>query len=384
VENHRHRLTFDRETGGIRSWYDRSLKREWVDAGAGLSMGDFVRETVAEQAHPDPRRLLWTGSGSPVRGSERGWRGDWRARRHRPEEVVRHVVRRLPTGTEVLQQARVSGLPGLVARRTYLPDEADHILLEAWWDMGLTAHPEATYLAFPFDIPDAAFRFDVGGVGVRPGADQIPGSAADYFTVQRWVALSGEDGGVLVATPDNPMIQIGGFHFGRGEREPRPPERALLLGWVTNNYWETNFRAHQPGRVTARYALLPHAGAFDEAAAHRFGAEVAVAPVFQTMQEPPAGGASWPARGSWLRLPEPPLLVVGLRPADGDGAVLVRLWNAADADGEAELGSGLLRIAAAEACDLFGRPSGALPVRDGAVLVPVGARRLAAVRLALR
>jgi alpha-mannosidase len=383
VENHRHRLTFDRETGGIRSWWDKSLGREWVDAGAGLPLFGFVYETVADGRHPAPRRLLWTGSGSPVRGGERGWQGDWRARRLGPEGVVRHTVRRLPSGTEVLQYCKAPGVAGLVAQRTYLPDEADYLLFEAWWEMGLGTHPEATYLAFPFALPDPEARVDIGGQAVRPGRDQLPGAAYDYFTVQRWVALSGAGAGVIVATPDNPMVQLGGFHFGRGERAFRPLERALLLGWVTNNYWETNFRAHQPGRVTARYAVLPFAGELDEAAAHRFGAEMAQAPLFQTLQEPPCAPVL-PERGSWLRLPEPPVLVLGLQPGREEGTALLRLWNASDGPRQAEVGSALLTVASAAVCDVFGGPLQALPVQDGAVTVTLPPRRQQTLRLELR
>jgi len=383
VENHRHRLTFDRETGGIRSWYDKALRREWVDGGADLPMFGFVHETVADAAHPSPRRLMWTGSGSPTRGAERGWKGDWRARRSGSEAVVRHVVRRLPTGVEVLQYLKAPGAVGLVAQRTYLPDEADHVRFEAWWEMGPNTRPEATYLAFPFDLPSVTARLDLGGQAVQPGRDQIPGSVYDYFTVQRWVALSGTDAGVIVATPDNPMVQFGGFHFGRGEREFQPLERALLLGWVTNNYWETNFRAHQPGRVTARYCVLPHAGPFDETAAHRFGAQMAAPAVFQTLKEPGSAPAL-PARGAWLRLPEPPVLVVGMQPATDGTAALVRLWNASDAPRQAGIGEGLLRIGSAAVCDVFGRPTEALVVRDGAVALTLGPRRQQTVRLELR
>ena len=53
----------------------------------------------------------------------------------------------------------------------------------------------------------------------------------------------------------------------RANRQTVDLSRALVLGWVTNNYWETNFRAHQPGAVSARYRLVPHAGPCDEAAA---------------------------------------------------------------------------------------------------------------------
>ena len=67
----------------------------------------------------------------------------------------------------------------------------------------------------------------------------------------------------------------------------------MLLGWVTNNYWETNFPGAQPGVVTARYAILPYAGEFDEARAHKFAAEAEHArPLVQHLGEPAAPEAA--------------------------------------------------------------------------------------------
>ena len=52
------------------------------------------------------------------------------------------------------------GLPHK-GQRVLLPHDADHIECQSEWQMGLTAHPEATYLLFPFDLPGAQPRFDV-------------------------------------------------------------------------------------------------------------------------------------------------------------------------------------------------------------------------------
>jgi len=55
---------------------------------------------------------------------------------------------------------------------------------------------------------------------------------------------------------DAPLVQFGGFHFGPPpeaiDRVPDP----LLLSWVANNYWDTNFPQVQTGRVKLRYGLL--------------------------------------------------------------------------------------------------------------------------------
>ena len=50
---------------------------------------------------------------------------------------------------------------------------------------------------------------------------------------------------MTIATPENPMVQLGDFHFVQ-DQEKVMLERAMLLGWVTNNYWETNFPGAQP------------------------------------------------------------------------------------------------------------------------------------------
>jgi hypothetical protein len=66
-----------------------------------------------------------------------------------------------------------------------LPFHSPHLEVEAEWRMGMTTHPEATYLAFPFAIPNAIARLDIGGCAMQPEVDQLPGCCRDYFTVQR-------------------------------------------------------------------------------------------------------------------------------------------------------------------------------------------------------
>jgi alpha-mannosidase len=255
--------------------------------------------------------------------------------------------------------------------------------------MGLATHPDATYLLFPFDVPGATARFDVGGQPVIPHEDQLPGSCRDYFTVQGWVDFSNAERGMTVAIPENPLVQLGDFHFG-DYQSVCAPERPMLLGWVTNNYWETNFRAHQPGRVFARYRLHPHAGGFDEAQAHRWGWEaVNSEPVIQPLGEPTIAFPELPSRGSLLRLPEAPIVAVHVKPAEdnntenGNG-VLVRLHNTSDLDHPATIASGVLTITAAQSCDLFGNVTADLPVQNGAITVDVPARRVTVIRLTVR
>jgi len=218
------------------------------------------------------------------------------------------------------------------------------------------------------------------------GSDQLPGVCLDYFTVQGWVDLSNEELGVTVAMPENPMVQLGNFHFAHNQAQ-YTLERPMLLGWVTNNYWETNFRAHQPGRVQARYRIKPYRGHFNELQAHRFGLEAAhPQPFLQHLGEPERHPPLLPESGALLRLPqhvspESPILTLHVKAAERQPGVIVRLFNASDQAQSAEIGSGLLRILSAQSCDLLEKPQGSIEVQNGTVTLNVPARRVTAVLL---
>ncbi len=389
VENERYRLVFDTEMGGVLSWHDKRSKREWVDITAGYPLNGFVHEEVADKDHPWPRRLIFDMNwNTPILERPRGWRENWRANRSQPTRVLVHRVYQTPFGKRVIQILEAPGIEGSLVQSTFLPEDEDYVEFESWWKMTLTTHPEATYLAFPFDVPDATARIDLGGQAIVAGEDQLPGVCRDYYTAQGWVDFSNQKLGITVALPENPLIQLGDFHFGHNQAELHL-ERAMLLGWVTNTYWETNFRAHQPGGVHARYRISPHGAPFDEAAAHRFGEDAAnPQPLLQQMGEPPAD-AVFPDSGSLLSLPEAnqpesPVLTLHVKPAWTGSGVIVRLINTSDKEEEASIASGLLSIQSAQECDVLENPQNDLPVKEDAVHIKIPSRRVACVRLEVK
>jgi alpha-mannosidase len=378
VENHRYRVTFDREKGGICSLWDKELEHEWVDPTAGYPLHGFVHEEVADHETSEPRKLLCTVNWTAQTETQRGWHPDWLANRTSPVKVLLHRTYRLPFAS-VVEQVLEHPKVGKLCQRVLLPDEGDAIEFLSEWQMGTEIHPEATYLLFPFNIPGAQARFDTGGVPIRPHLDQIPGTCRDYFTVQGWVDFNNEEMGVTIAIPENPMVQLGDFHFAHNQSEVHL-ERAMFLGWVTNNYWETNFPGMQPGTVTARYHILLYRGKFDEGRAHRFGSEAAQSrPVIQHLGEQPAEKLL-PPSGTLLNLPEAPVLSLSLRKEPEKG-MLLTLFNASDNPQVAVVKSGIIRILAASRCDIFGNPLESIEVKDGALKVAIEPRRITTISL---
>ena len=94
---------------------------------------------------------------------------------------------------------------------------------------------------------------------VRLDDEQLPYASRHYITTQRWIRIADDKHELTVACPDAPLWQVGGFTFGR-HQEPDgrvARERPMLLAWLTNNYWMTNFQADQGGRMRFRFYLVP-------------------------------------------------------------------------------------------------------------------------------
>lgn len=385
VENERYALTFDIAKGGVTSWHDKTLAREWVDSSARYPLNGFVFEEVADHDFPWPRWLMFHMQWDSEQVERaRGWK-EWRARRAQASRVLKHRVYDTPFGKRVIQILDAPGITGPLTQSVFIPDGEDYVEFESWWVMGQSVHPEGTYLAFPFNVPGAKARLDLGGQPMQAGQDQIPGVCFDYYTAQQWVDLSNDDYGVTVALPDNPMVQFGDFHFGANQ-PGFALERAMLLGWVTNTYWETNFRAQQPGGVHARYRVYPHSGDFDAAHTYRAGLETAYhQPLLQHMGEP-AESTRFAQADSLLRLPESQnpaaaVFTLHVKPARHGDGIAIRLYNSATTAQTAQIGSGLLQITAAQRCDLAENPLEPLQVNDGNVVATLPPGRVSTILL---
>ncbi len=142
----------------------------------------------------------------------------------------------------------------------------------------------------------------------------------------------------------------------------------MLLAWLTNNYWKTNFQADQGGRMRFRFFIAP-------SPARPLGASARDA--LAAMQPPIphlyAGYGDVRAASGTLIAPElGPLLLTGLEPA-GDG-FRVTLLNPEDEPHRAVLRPASFRPSRAERTSLSGERLGALSCEDGTVTVEVGPR----------
>ena len=237
-------IRVDSETGTIRSLIHRSSGRELVaeDAG-GLNQYLYVPGRDPQEAVPAGPAAI------------------------RPKELG-------PLVWSLEVAAPAPGLRGPLTSEIRVVEGLDRVdiinsIAKEW-----VLDPEAVLYRFPFALEAPEVWIDAPFGSFRPEVDQVPGASKNYFSVQRWVDLSGSNGGVTVAMVDAPLIQMGEIRTDAtvtGWLEEAEPS-ATLFSYVMNNYWETNYRAAQDDEVEFRYSMMVH-GPFQEADAQRFGLE---------------------------------------------------------------------------------------------------------------
>jgi hypothetical protein len=126
-----------------------------------------------------------------------------------------------------------------------------------------TNDPEAVFMALPMEVSKGRCILGTNGGPMIPGQDQIPGSSSDWFVLREHLDVAGPSGGVMVALPDTPQIQLGDICRPSVRGTGRIPRE--LFVYVLNNLWPTNFAPAQGGEFTFRASLIEYSHAYDAA-----------------------------------------------------------------------------------------------------------------------
>jgi alpha-mannosidase len=171
------------------------------------------------------------------------------------------------------------------------------------------------------------------------------------------------------------MVQIGDFNWAK--KQDAIPRRAnpLLLAWPMNNYWETNFRANQPGEVEFRYSFASH-GAFDPARAVQEGQDTWNPPVTHLVMDD-----GQPRGGRFLDVQGDSVVVLHAKPADDGQGLIVRLINLGAGTTQARISLPGRTIAGAWVCNTLEENRDELEIAGGAAACELPPRQVTTVRL---
>ncbi len=187
-----------------------------------------------------------------------------------------------------------------------------------------TREKEGIHIAFPFEIPNAKFRYDVANAVVEAGKDQLDGSCRNFFSVQSWVDVSNDSAGITWTTDGAPLVEMGAINA-ESPWMKESPVSSRFYSYLMNNYWHTNYKADQGGTFIFNYSIHPH-GPFDPVEAVKRGRERRQRLLHLT------------GLASAINEPIEPLLTVdpqtviveSLEPADDGKSLLLLLYNPSD------------------------------------------------------
>ncbi|MGW1091844.1 glycoside hydrolase family 38 N-terminal domain-containing protein [Streptomyces sp. NPDC002596] len=254
IESPFHVLTYDPDSGRITSLTDRATGREVLRPRPGMDLLSFVRERPDALADGSRRAFYQRNLDREMR-DESCWES-WAPIREPAERVLDCLVEELPGRTILQRRFAAPGTRALVQRITL--DAIDPVIrIDVDIDLDGDGDPSGVYFVLPLAM-ESGWRaaFDTAGQMVRLDDDQLPGSSRGWVTAQSAAAMWDQHGTVALLTPDAPLVQFGGFHFGPPPQAVDRSADPLLLSWVANNYWDTNYPQVQNGPVRLRYGLL--------------------------------------------------------------------------------------------------------------------------------
>ena len=307
LENEFYRIEVDRRRGTVRSLYDKTLGREFVESKARHPFGSLVvrgphqEETLARCE--DVRADL----PGPLAGS-------LRIRLAAPGHPQIETTLTLYAGV----------------RRV---DVACHALKDPTPLLEM-------HLAFPFHLPGGRFRYEGTLCVLDPAEDFLPGSYANRLAVQHWLKAANHQASVVWTAQDAPNVSLGQLWPSRTSQahacipapELRdPPQTAAdlagghLYSCLFANNFGTNFSNTQTGAVLFRYAFTTRAGTASDEEAAAFG--WAQATPLQAVFTPGEAGGTLPPRGQLLELSPASVHLLTLKHAEDGRGLIVRLWN---------------------------------------------------------
>ena len=116
---------------------------------------------------------------------------------------------------------------------------------------------ESVYLPLVLNLPDAEVYIQNGGVPMRPGVDQLPGSNMEYYIADQGLIYRQNGRSAVINTLDTPLLYMGEMrHHPIALCDNRPENnRRPVYSWIMNNTWETNFKMDLSGFGEFQYSL---------------------------------------------------------------------------------------------------------------------------------
>lgn len=239
IENNHYRVKVN-ANGSVSSIFDKELGRELVDTSAKYGVNQY---------------LYVTGLGADAVDSAN-------------IKGIKAEYYRYSSSEEIQVTASALNTPSIKTTiRIYDKIKRIDFLNEIVKDS--TYNKEAGYFAFPFAVNKPTYTLSYPNGSVSPNTDMLPGGCMSWYAVQDYASLYNDDCAITWSAIDSPLITIGDINR-ETFASPLPIDNGHLYAYVFNNYWFTNYKAAQSGKLLFRFAVTS-AKKYDPIQAYRFG-----------------------------------------------------------------------------------------------------------------
>ncbi len=337
VENTWYSIDFNIEKGTIEKLIDKELNCQLLTENAEWEMGEFIYET-ADSRHPmeQYRAPQFTRRRPEKIRFERYEKGNiWDTYRFRGETVAGREANNL-----------------MIEYRIYNTEKKIEVVYRL--KKKAITDPEAVYIAFPYEVEQGKIFLDVPGGTIEAGVDQIKGSSNDWYTVQNFATARNDKMQIITGSQEIPLMQFGAINTGRYQAGA-VPQSTNMYSWPMNNYWVTNFNADQMGELQWSYFITSTADNSTQYAT-RFAWTNRIPLLTRVLPAGEEPGPHTVAGTSLLNIEADNLLLVSMKPVEGENAILLQLREIGGKETKFSAESNNVRITKATVCDATGTP----------------------------
>jgi hypothetical protein len=355
--------------GFLASLFDKELQKELIDLNDQYGFGQLI--------------YAKGGEGTRLVGNQKDL---LEGQTHILQDftLLEYEVQTFSYGTSVKMTGNVPR--GSLEVEWKLLNNVKRIDLSFRYDKEVCLEKEAVYVAFPMNLHQASSISDSQLGWVNWDRDQLPGGCKEWLPLQTGIFCDGKDADVYIASPDIPLFCIGDMIKGNW-----PKDLALtgsrIFSYVLNNYWNTNYKASQGGKISFRYSFTSNSEIKKEDA-YRFGWEIRQ-PLyghrisFQDFREPKVPYLQ-KSQSHLAKIDCEQVAITTIKKAKWEKGWILRLQEIAGENQTAKIEIPYKSIREAWEVDLLEKEVQQLAVNsDGTVYVNVPAWRLITVRIDL-
>lgn len=265
LQNEFYRISFDPGSGLPKSIVDRETGIELLDNSSPHRFAETIHESIAGRRD---RNAIWERGQTEIPYGKRRTDAPF-VRRGAGEGAKLLSIQHGPVFDSLTWQSRLPNVRRLETE-VWLWHGLRRIDAEVRMDKRPWEKYEGLYVAFPFALSEPRAFIHNAGATFEAEAQQLPGTCRDFYAVEHFVAVEGNEGWAALSPVEAPLVQLGQINTGRW-LDHLSVERACIYSWLMNNFWYTNFPGYQQGVLRFRFALTTGRGALSLGDAERFG-----------------------------------------------------------------------------------------------------------------